>query len=234
MTALVVPFSAAASRCGTAARVRLCAVATLNSKARLRCRGAVSRKGRGMAPPTLLTTMSSRPNALTAASARPAAASRSLRSAGTTTARRPAASISWATLASCSSLRAEMTTSAPASASATAAAAPSPRPAPVTTAARPSTRKKSPIMVLPRLPGSPDKSRTGFTSPSKTGPAPVAIDVTSLSSIRSDVPSPRNVGGAAGTFGPRGTCGGWPKRGQRAAIPSNRMRRKPSTTWPVV
>ena len=103
-----------------------------------------------MAPPTLLTTMSSRPNASMAACASPAAASRSLRSAGTTAARRPAASISRATLTSSSSVRAEITTSAPAWASATAVAAPMPRPAPVTTAARSVIRKRSRI-ISPRL-----------------------------------------------------------------------------------
>jgi len=66
--------------------------------------------------------------------------------AGTDTARRPAAS-TWATTASsCSTVRAEMTTSAPASASATAAAAPIPRPAPVMMATWSSRRKRSRIM----------------------------------------------------------------------------------------
>ena len=48
---------------------------------------SVSANGIGMEPPTLLTTMSSRPNSSTAVSTRPATASRSERSAGTTTAR---------------------------------------------------------------------------------------------------------------------------------------------------
>jgi len=146
MTEPVPPSAPPASRCGTAAWVRLCAVTTLNRNAFSRCRGVVARNGRGIAPPTLLTTMSSRPKASTAAGARPAAAAGSLRSAGTTTARRPAASTSRATAASWSPVRAEITTSAPAWASATAVAAPMPRPAPVTTATRPVTRNRSMIM----------------------------------------------------------------------------------------
>jgi hypothetical protein len=114
---------------------------TLNWKASARWRGFVARNGRGSAPPTLFTTMSSRPNSATAAAGSPATASRSVRSAGTTSARRPAAATSWATLASWSSARAEISTSAPASASATAMAAPIPPPAPVTTATWPVTRR---------------------------------------------------------------------------------------------
>ena len=67
---------------------------TLKWKACSRRPGEVSMNGRGMAPPTLLTTRSSRPKASRARSTRPATASRSLRSAGTATARRPAASTS--------------------------------------------------------------------------------------------------------------------------------------------
>src|SRR4051794_26704259 len=99
-----------------------------------------------MVPPTLLTTMSRRPNSSYAASARPATASRSIRLAGTTRARRPAASTSFATCSSWSAVREERTTSAPASARASALAAPIPRPAPVTTATFPSTLKRSRIM----------------------------------------------------------------------------------------
>ncbi len=54
--------------------------------------------------------------------------SKSVRSPGTTTARRPAASTFVATSRSWSSVRAASTMSAPASASATAVAAPMPRP----------------------------------------------------------------------------------------------------------
>src|SRR5215467_9920362 len=144
------PSPAAVSRCGIAAWVSACATATLKWNAASRCRGLVAGNGRGIAPPTLLTTMSSRPKASAAALASPAAASRSLRSAGITRARRPAASTWAATLASWSALRALIATSAPASARATAAAAPSPRPAPVTTATRPVTRKRSMIMACLR------------------------------------------------------------------------------------
>ena len=156
----VPPSALLASRCGTAAWVRLCATTTLNRNAFSRCRGVVARNGRGSAPPTLLTTMSSRPKASTAAAASPAAASGSLRSAGTTTARRPAASTSRATAASWPSVRAEITTSAPAWARATAVAAPIPRPAPVITATRPVTRKRSPIMG-PASAGSVRSARAG-------------------------------------------------------------------------
>ncbi len=100
-----------------------------------------------MAPPTLFTTMSSRPNAAVAVSTSPATASRSARSAGTVTARWPVSSICRATLASSASVRAEISTSAPAWANATAVAAPIPRPAPVTTAACPATRNRSRIMT---------------------------------------------------------------------------------------
>src|SRR5918998_4987542 len=101
-----------------------------------------------MLPPTLLTTMSRRPSSARAASTSVAAVARSDRSAGTTTARRPAAAMRLATSSSWASVRAEMTTSAPASASATAVAAPMPRPAPVTTATRSVSRNRSRIMSL--------------------------------------------------------------------------------------
>ena len=72
---------------------------TLKWKACSRRPGEVSMNGRGMAPPTLLTTRSRRPKASRARSTRAATASRSLRSAGTATARRPAASTCSATVA---------------------------------------------------------------------------------------------------------------------------------------
>ena len=51
---------------GTATRFRACAVVTLKWKASSRYSGVVSRNGRGIAPPTLLITTSSRPNSLRA------------------------------------------------------------------------------------------------------------------------------------------------------------------------
>ena len=50
------------SMIGTAARVRAWAVSTLKLNARLMNPVEVSSSGRGVVPPTLLTTMSSRPN----------------------------------------------------------------------------------------------------------------------------------------------------------------------------
>src|SRR5262245_12151615 len=177
----VPPSALLASRCGTAAWVRLCATTTLNRNAFSRCRGSVARNGRGSAPPTLLTTMSSRPKASTAAAASPAAAPGSLRSAGTTTARRPAASTSRATVASWSSVRAEISTSAPAWARATALASPIPRPAPVITATRPVTRKRSRIMALP-------PSACGTPAPATAaGPAPATAAGPAAARARSAV-----------------------------------------------
>ena len=157
------PGSRPSSISGTAAWVRAWAVETLKWNASSRWRALVRTNSRGIDPPTLLTRMSSRPKAARAASARPAAASRSLRSAGTTAARRPAASICLATSTSCDSVRAEITTSAPASASATADAAPMPRPAPVTTATRSVTRNRSRIIVRPLLARCGPLGRTGRT-----------------------------------------------------------------------
>jgi len=91
------PVPSFSSITGTAARVSACAVDTFHSKARVIALGVVSRNARGMDPPTLLTTMSRRPKASLAAPARPATASRSLKSAVTMWARQPAASIRPAT-----------------------------------------------------------------------------------------------------------------------------------------
>src|ERR1700727_1310944 len=132
---------------GTAGPRRAWAVHTLKWNAASMMAGDVSAKAWGIHPPTLLTTMSSRPNASRAESTRPATASRSFKSATTTTARRPAASTRDATSASWSSLRAAITTSAPASARATALAAPIPRPAPVTMPTRSVSRNRSKIMM---------------------------------------------------------------------------------------
>ena len=102
----------------------------------------VSRKGLGTAPPTLLTRC--RPaESHAAALATPRACARSLRSATTICAARPADSTADAVASNCSRVRAQMTTSAPASASARAHAAPMSRPAPVTSATWPSTLNRS-------------------------------------------------------------------------------------------
>jgi hypothetical protein len=144
------------SMSGTAARVRAWAVATFQENSRIIRSGDVSRNGRGMVPPTLLTTTSTRPSSALAMPASEATASRSLRSAGTTTARRPAASTSAATASSWAWVRDESTTSAPAWASAMAEAAPIPRPAPVTMATLSSRRKRSWIMA--GHPSDPDEN----------------------------------------------------------------------------
>ena len=49
---------------GTAARTSAWPAETLKRKASSKKRGDVSSRGRGMVPPMLLTTMSSRPNSL--------------------------------------------------------------------------------------------------------------------------------------------------------------------------
>jgi len=82
---------------GTAARTSAWPADTLKRKASSKNRGEVSSNGRGMVPPMLLTTTSSRPNSLNAVSAKEAMRSKSVRSPGTTTARRPAASTCLAT-----------------------------------------------------------------------------------------------------------------------------------------
>ena len=84
---------------GTAARTRACPAETLKRKASSRNRGDVSSSGLGMVPPMLLTTMSSRPSSLKAVSASEAMRSKSVRSPGTTMARRPVASTCFATAA---------------------------------------------------------------------------------------------------------------------------------------
>ena len=127
----------------TAASVRACAVSTLNANALDRCRALVARNGRGIAPPTSSTTMSSRLR--TRQPPRRPGWRRRRGHSGRRGRRRPAARRprSRATLASWSSVRAEISTSAPGRASAIAVAAPMPWPALVTTAARPVTRKRS-------------------------------------------------------------------------------------------
>ena len=119
------------SMIGTAARFNAWAVATLKWKASSMYSGVVRRKGSGTAPPTLLTTMSMRPNSRRAIAASSAIAVRSARSHGTVTARRWRASTWWATSSRSDAVREAMTTCAPHSAKAIALAAPMPRPEPV-------------------------------------------------------------------------------------------------------
>ena len=74
---------------GAAALLSTNAVVTLKWNERSRKPGLVSRNGRGIVPPALLTTMSSRPNSSTVRSTMPVTASLSLTSVGSTSARRP-------------------------------------------------------------------------------------------------------------------------------------------------
>jgi hypothetical protein len=134
---------------GAAALVSACAVPTLKVNAFLRSLVEVSNNGAGMVPPTLLTMMSSLPNASIARAASFAVSSGWARSTAATWARRPVARICSATVSSCDWVREAITTSAPASAKASAMAAPSPRPAPVTTAVLSSRRNLSRITVSP-------------------------------------------------------------------------------------
>jgi hypothetical protein len=133
---------------GAAAVTRACAVDTLKWNACSRSLTVVSRYGAGVAPPTLLTITSRRPNVSAASRARRSTWARSSRSATTTCTRRPVALIVSAVARSCSTVRAVIITSAPASASASAHAAPIPRPAPVITATEPSTRKRSRMLMV--------------------------------------------------------------------------------------
>ena len=131
---MMLPPPECSSISGTAAVVSAWAVATLKVNASRRSLVDVVSSVFGMVPPTLLTTMSSLPNASTAVSASLAVSSGWARSATTMCARRPTALICSATSSSWDCVRDAITTSAPASANASAIAAPSPRPAPVTTA----------------------------------------------------------------------------------------------------
>ena len=81
----------ASSMCGTAALLSTNAVVTLKWNDRSRNPGLVSRKGRGIVPPALFTTMSIRPNSVIVRATRSSTASLSLTSQGMTTARRPKA-----------------------------------------------------------------------------------------------------------------------------------------------
>ena len=140
------PAGSLASIAGIAAFDSSSAVVTLKWKAFSNMAADVSSSGRGKEPPTLLTTMSRRPNWPVAVSTRPGRVARSLRSAVTHTARRPSRATCCLTSSSWSAVRALMTRSAPASARASAVARPMPRPAPVTMATWSVTRKWSVIM----------------------------------------------------------------------------------------
>lgn len=93
--------------------------------------------------PALLTRMSGSPNTPAACSAAARTPSRVLRSALTHAARQPSAVNSSTVAASSASLRATITTLAPARASAPAMALPMPELPPVTTAVRPSSENSS-------------------------------------------------------------------------------------------
>ena len=135
---------------GTAARFSAWAVATLKWKASSMYSGVVISKGNGTAPPTLLTTMSRRPNSRRAMVASSAIAARSERSHGTVTARRSNAATWWATSSRSDAVREASTTCAPHSARARTLAAPMPRPEPVMIATWSSIRKRSMITVTPK------------------------------------------------------------------------------------
>src|SRR5262245_14534542 len=100
--------------------------------------------GSSVKPPALLTQTSIRPSPATAASASARIWATSLTSVGWTTARRPLASTSRATVARSPRLRAPSTSSAPRSAKASAIARPSPRLAPVTTQTLPASENAGP------------------------------------------------------------------------------------------
>ena len=145
---MMLPPPECSSMSGTAAAVRACAVDTLKVNASRRSFAEVSSSGAGMVPPTLLTTMSSFPNA-SGRGGQPGGDLRVGEVGDDDCARRPVALICPATSSSWDWVRAAMTTSAPASANASAMAAPRPRPAPVTTATWSSSRNLSRITSAP-------------------------------------------------------------------------------------
>ena len=128
-----------------ASLVSVSGAVTLKAKVRAMNPSLVSRAARGMAPPALLTRMSSRPNSWTARATSASQAAASVTSVGTTSARRPTAATAAATSRRSDSVRAASTTSAPASARPTAIPRPMPSPAPVTMATFPVTVKRSRI-----------------------------------------------------------------------------------------
>ena len=81
---MMLPPSECSSISGTAATTSACAVDTLNVNASRRSFVEVFNSGAGMVPPTLFTTMSSLPNASTAALASAAVSSGCARFATTT------------------------------------------------------------------------------------------------------------------------------------------------------
>src|SRR6185436_5310519 len=111
--------------------------------------------GSDVNPPALLTHTSIRPRRVTATSASARIWPRSVMSVGWTTARRPVASTSRATVSRSARLRAPRTTSAPQSANASAIARPRPRLAPVTTHALPARenlKRRSGAAIVHRVP----------------------------------------------------------------------------------
>ena len=101
---------------GTTSRVISKAVVTLNRKQASNSLPLTSSVGLGGHPPALLTRMSSRPNSSRVFSTSPSLWPASSTSQGTTSARRPRALTFSAVSSSCDSVRADKTTSAPASA----------------------------------------------------------------------------------------------------------------------
>src|SRR5438105_2267635 len=148
---------------GTQKRVSRKAVVTLKWNASSKLRSLVRTASRGSQPPALLTRMSMRPSSWVVASTKRSSWLRSVTSQGKARARRPRARTRSAVASISLWVRAAQTTSAPASARASAEPAPIPRPAPVTTATRPSTRKRSRIMIC------------GPYSPVREGPMPYRV-----------------------------------------------------------
>jgi hypothetical protein len=118
---------------GVSSRVSRSAASTLTSKLdRRSSRSTLPRLRIGGIANALFTSASTRPNSSSAARTSAALASSSVRSVGTTSARRPAAVTFPATSVRYDSVRAASTTSAPIWAARTASAWPSPGPIPAT------------------------------------------------------------------------------------------------------
>src|SRR6185369_8874611 len=131
----------------------------------LNCSGVSRVAGTAVPTPALLTRMSTLPNMRIVASTSSRHSSGLVTSVRTTRAPRPVFSTSLRVPVNRSSRRAASATSAPASASATAKATPIPLDAPVTIATRPSTRKRSRIVIarfpsLRQTSGRPNSSDT--------------------------------------------------------------------------
>jgi hypothetical protein len=151
---------------GTQRWVNRNAWVTLKRKAASKKRSLVWSAGRGGVPPALLTSTSRRPSSSRLRSASASRSSVRITSQGIATARRPSARICAAVSSICPCVRAAQTTSAPASAKARAIPRPIPRPAPVTSATRPSRRKRSRIMRSSRGAYANPGRRSGITDPS--------------------------------------------------------------------